>query len=57
MVAAVSNSNPEVVSALLKGGADAKLKRNDGKNALSLAGGNEKLKGAAAYWALNDATY
>ena len=41
-------SNPEVIAALLKYGADAKAKDNDGKMAIDYAKDNEWLKGADA---------
>lgn len=45
MYAAAFNQNPEVISALLKAGADPRAKAKDGTTALSLAEGNQALKG------------
>ena len=57
MYAAYFNQNPEVVTILLKSGADGKLKDNEGKTAFYYAKDNENIKGTAAYWELNDAQY
>ena len=48
MAAARYNSNPEVLTALLDAGADAKAKNNEGKTALDYARMNEKLKDTGA---------
>jgi ankyrin repeat protein len=57
MYASRSNTNPEVITTLLKAGSDGKAKNNEGKTAFDLAQENPKLKGTAAYWALNDARF
>ena len=57
MFAARYGSNPEVITALLEAGADAKAKDQDGKTALDHAKENEKIYKTKAYWELNDAYY
>ena len=57
MYTADTNPNPEVITTLLKAGADAKAKNRDGKTAFDYAQKNEKLAGTKAYWALCDARY
>lgn len=57
MNAALTNQNPEVIVALLKAGANAKAKDSAGNTAFDYAKANEKLKGTAAYWKLNEARY
>lgn len=57
MYAAEDNQNPDVITILLKAGADAKAKDKVGRTAFDYAKDNEKLKGADAYWKLNDAQY
>jgi len=57
MLAAINNKNPEVITILLKSGADGTLKDNEGKTAFDYAGDNEKIKGTAQYWELNEAQY
>lgn len=54
MYAALQN-NAAVVEALLKAGADAKLKNSDGKTAYELAEFNEKINRTPVYQALKDA--
>lgn len=54
MYAAMQN-NAAVVDALLKAGADAKLKNSDGKTAYDLAEYNEKVNRTPAYQALKNA--
>jgi ankyrin repeat protein len=49
MLAAGTNTNPEVVTLLLKSGADAKAKDQNGKTALECAQINAKLKGTDVY--------
>ncbi len=56
MWAAKGNQNPDVVSRLLKAGADPKAKDTAGKTALDYAQGNEKVKGTEAYRQLREAT-
>ena len=56
-LAANSNQNPTVVQALLAAGADAAMRTAMGRTAWNIAQDNEKLKGAAAYWRLNDARF
>ena len=48
MVAAENQGDPEIISALLKSGARANAKSNQGKTALTYAKGNKKLKGTKA---------
>ena len=48
---------PEVITTLLEAGADLKVKDIQRKTAFDHAKSNEKLKGTAAYWKLNDALY
>jgi ankyrin repeat protein len=55
--AAASNHNTEVITTLLKAGADAKAKDKAGHTAFHYAQDNEKLKGADADWKLNEAQY
>ena len=57
MTAAAFNANPEVITALLKLGADPKAKDSSGKTALDYAKENEKLKNTDAFWKLNDASF
>ncbi len=56
MDAAGSNMNPEVITTLLKAGADAKAKDNYGETAFGYAQNNEKLKGTDAYRQLQEAS-
>jgi ankyrin repeat protein len=56
MYAAETNQNPEVITTLLKSGADAKAKDNAGKTALDYAQDNENLKGTDAYRQLQEAS-
>jgi len=55
MLAARASRNPEVVMTLLKAGASGQVKSNDGKTAFDWATGNAKIKGTAAYKALERA--
>jgi ankyrin repeat protein len=55
MIAARDSVSPDVVIALLGAGADGLLKTGDGKTAYDLATGNAKIKGTAAYKALDKA--
>jgi ankyrin repeat protein len=48
MLAAGANRNPEVITTLLKAGADAKAKDRRGKTALDYAQHKDKLKGTDA---------
>jgi ankyrin repeat protein len=57
MWAAKHNTNPDVVSTLLKAGANGKLTSKEGKTAGAYADENEKLKGTAQYWDLNNARF
>ena len=57
MAAAMSNENPEVIMTLLKAGAEAKAKDNNGFTAFDYAQEDERLKGTDAYQMLNDAQY
>jgi len=56
MIAARHNKNPEVITVLLKAGADVKAKNNDGKTALDCAKNNESIKGTQAMKELEEAT-
>jgi len=56
MYAAAFNQNPEVITTLLKAGADGKAKSNERKTAFDYAQGNEKLKGTDAYRQLQQAS-
>ncbi len=56
MYAAEYNPNPDVITTLLKAGADAKAKDKAGKTAFDYAQANAKLKGSNAYRKLNEAT-
>ncbi|MGO9307554.1 MAG: hypothetical protein ACLQDL_00855, partial [Spirochaetia bacterium] len=49
MWAAVANPNPEVILALLKSGANPKIRSNEGKTAFDYARYNMRLKGSDAY--------
>ena len=51
------NGNPAVTQALLAAGADAAMRTAMGRTAWDIAQNNEKLKGPAAYWRLNDARF
>jgi ankyrin repeat protein len=55
MLAARDARVPSVVTALLKAGADGMLRSNADKTAFDYAAGNSKLKGTAAYLALDKA--
>jgi hypothetical protein len=57
MWAADRNENPEVISVLLKAGADVNAKHRSGRTALDYAKENESIKGTPAYWQLNDASF
>ena len=57
MFVASINANPEVIITLLKAGAKAILKSNEGMSAFDYAGGGDKLKGTEAYWELKRATF
>ena len=57
MLAAANTSNPDVVSALLKAGADAKAKNRAGETAADMAKQNYDVYNTPAYWALKDALY
>lgn len=56
MWAAGYNQNPEVISTLLKAGADAKVKDHAGKAVFDYALDNENLKGTDAYRRLQEAS-
>ncbi|HJM39611.1 MAG TPA: ankyrin repeat domain-containing protein, partial [Planctomycetota bacterium] len=55
MLAARYNSSLEVITVLLKAGANAKTKSKTGETALDYAKENEKIYKTKAYWELNDA--
>ncbi len=48
---------PDTIAALLEAGASGSVKDKLGKTAFYYAESNDKVKGAAAYWALKDAQY
>ncbi|MDA8859883.1 ankyrin repeat domain-containing protein [Paracoccaceae bacterium] len=54
---AVSADAYASIQALLDASADGKAKNKNSETPWDLAHENEKLKGTAAYWALNDALY
>jgi ankyrin repeat protein len=56
MVAARYNQNPEVITTLLKAGADAKAKDSAGKTAFDYAKNNDRLEGTDAYSQLQEAS-
>ena len=56
MFAVFNNPKPEVITALLKAGTNAKAKDNEGKTAFDYGQKNEKLAGTKAYWELKQAT-
>jgi ankyrin repeat protein len=55
MWAVTTNQHPGAVTTLLDGGADGKVKNNDGKTAFDLAREEEHLIGTDIYWRLKDA--
>ena len=55
--AARTTGTPAVIEALLKAGANPNARDRDGKTPWDLLQSNEKLKGSAAYWKLNDARF
>jgi ankyrin repeat protein len=55
MLAARESRAPDVITALLKAGADGTLLSDEGKTAYDYAAGNPKIKGTAAYKALEKA--
>ena len=55
--AAMYSENPEVISVLLKAGADPNAKDEFGKTVLDYAKENESIKGTPVYWKLNEASY
>jgi ankyrin repeat protein len=57
MLPAHNNPNRDVITALLKAGANPKLKSDEGKTAFDYAEKNEKAKGTDAYWELKKATF
>jgi hypothetical protein len=57
MYAARNNTNPEVLSVLLKAGADGKARDSSGKTAYDCAQDNKRLKGTDAYRKLNDTKF
>jgi len=54
---AAAIGTPDKITALLDVGASGSAKDEDGKTPFGHAGDNAKVKGTAAYWALNDAQY
>ena len=54
MRAAQYNSTSEIITTLLKAGADPKAIDAYGEKAIDYAWENENLKNTAAYWELND---
>ena len=57
MATARKSPNPEVITVLLKAGANAKLKSNKGKTAFDYAEGNEKVNGTDDYLELQKAAF
>ncbi len=57
MEAASDIQNPDIITALIKAGADAKVKDKDGKTAWDYIQENYDLKDTKAYWQLNDLRY
>jgi len=57
MHGAECNENPDVITTLLKAGADAKAKSIEGKTAFDYAQNNPTIKGTKAYWELNNARF
>lgn len=57
MIAASNTDDPEVVTALLKAGADPKAKNRAGETAADMAKLNQAMLNTPAYWALKDALY
>lgn len=57
MHGAECNENPDVITTLLKAGADAKAKSIEGKTAFDYAQNNPTIKGTKAYWDLNNARF
>ena len=55
--AAEWNANPDVITALIKAGADGSLTDSRGRTPFDLAKEKEALKNTDAYWALNDARF
>jgi ankyrin repeat protein len=56
MWAAVANRNPEVIMALLKTGANPKIRSNEGQTAFDYAKYNTKLKSSEVYLELYELT-
>lgn len=56
IVAAAKTHNPEMITALLKAGADAKAKTNKGFTALDYAKANKSLEGTDALKQLEEAS-
>ena len=56
MYAARYNANPEVIVTLLKAGADAKLKDDEGKTAFDYAQINSKVNDTEGYRQLQEAS-
>ena len=52
--AAIRNDNPDVITRLIKLGADGTAKTDDGETAWDLAQNNEALRDTKAWWLLND---
>ena len=55
--AAMFNSTPSVIKALIEGGADPGARNDDGKVPFDYAKENEALKGMDAYWLLNEGRF
>ena len=56
-MAAMSNSAPSVITALIEGGADPGARDEWGKTPFDYAEDNEALRGTDAYWRLNDGRF
>ena len=57
MLAALQNSNPDVLRVLIDKGADVAMKNTNGKTALDYAGENEALKETHVYSLLREKTF
>jgi ankyrin repeat protein len=53
MWAAMANRNPDVIMALLRAGANPKIKSNEGQTACDYAVYNNRLRGSDAYLELH----
>jgi hypothetical protein len=51
------SETPDNIAAILESGASGSVQNDGGKTPFDLAESNDRVKGTAAYWALNDAQY